>query len=140
MHKPNSLHKNAFTLIEVVISVMIISIVIMALLTMYANNTHLLNALKKEAKGSSNISFLLFNSDYGFENKEKHLYDLVYDFRVDDDLRRTLKDIKVNVIYQELETIDMREANESSGVVFELGKTILKTSESANALFRLRLQ
>lgn len=132
---------DAFTLIEVVIAVLIISVVIMALITMYANNTHLLSSLKLQSKSSSYSSFLLFNSDYGFENKDKFMYDLVEEFNVDDDLRRSLKDIKVQLIYQELGTIDMAKADEgSSDLIFEIGKSIIKTKESSNGLFRLRLQ
>lgn len=140
MRKTYSTCRRAFTLIEVIIAVIIISIVIMALLTMYANNTHILSSLKAEAKSSAYLSTLLYNENYGFEDKEKYMNDLLYDFNLDDDLRRELKNIKVEIMYQELDTIDMRDENKSSAIVFEVGKTILKTSQSSNALFRLRIQ
>ncbi len=137
--------KNAFTLIEVMIAVVIISVVITALLEMFANNTHTFLSLKKQTKVNQYSSLLIANNNYGFENKDIYLDDLVEDFDVDDNLRRKLKTMKVKLIYQELELIDMQEQESSAGevvssIVFEVGRTILKTQDSSVSLFRLRVQ
>ena len=142
--------KNAFTLIEVMIAVVIISVVIMALLEMFANNTHTFLSLKKQTNANQYSSLLIANKQYGFEDKDIHFDDLIADFRVDDDLRRELKEIKVNIIYQELELIKMneQEAEQEEGeeiqqmptITFEVGKSVLKTKDSSVALYRLRVQ
>ena len=141
-------NKNAFTLIEVMVAVMIISVVIMALIQMYANNTHIFLSLKNQTKANQYSSFLIGNKKYGYEDKSISMYDLVDDFDLSDDLRRKLKDIKVNVIYSELDAIDLSESDTqessedivASELVLELGKSILKTESSSSSLLRFRLQ
>ncbi len=155
MHKA----RDGFTLIEVIISVVIISTVIMALLQMYANNIHIFSTLNKKTQINQYSSFFISNPDIGLESDKHTLYDLVDDFDLENDLRRELKNIKVEVIYQELEKIDMADydgsedkneddtledeenkENSNSGMVFEIGKSILKVDESSVALLRLKLQ
>ncbi len=151
MHKA----RDGFTLIEVIVAVVIISTVIMALLQMYANNIHIFSTLNKKTQINQYASFFISNPDIGLENDKIVLYGLVDDFDLEDDLRRELKNIKAEVIYQELETIDMADYDGSkdsdeddienkessnSSMVFEIGKTILKVKESSVSLLRLKLQ
>ena len=138
--------KGAFTLIEVMIAVMIISVVIMALVKMYANNTHIFMSLQKQVKTNQYASFLIGHKDYGYEDKSISMYELVRDFNLHDDLRRKLKDIKVKVVYMELDRIDLSDSatedleNETaSELVLEVGKTILKTESSSSSLMRFKL-
>jgi len=128
--------KKAFTLIEVMIAVMIISVVIMALIKMSANNTHMLFAMNENAKNLNYGSFLIENSKYGFETEEQSLYNLLDEFNLDDDLRRKLKDVNAKITYQELESIDMN----TTDIVFEFGKSVLKTKNGSIALSRIRLK
>lgn len=137
--------KSAFTLIEVMVAVMIISVVIMALIEMYANNTHIFSLLKKETKTDQYSSFLISNDEYGFENNTLYLDDLLSDFELEHDLKRELKEIKVEVVYQELQRIDLSEQDEDdeavvSTMVLEIGKSIVKTDDFSSSLFRLRVQ
>ncbi len=152
--------RSAFTLIEVMVSVVIISSVIMALIKLFSNNAHIFASLQRNNEISQSLSFMLSNYDYGFEDDKIALYDLVEDFDLESDLKRELKDRKVEVIYQELDAIDMSEfdgtdeenedlyeedvdeevKNASSNLVFEIGKTVLKTEESSAAILRIRLQ
>ena len=156
MHKGRS----AFTLIEVMVSVVIISTVIMALIKLFANNTHIFASLQKKNETSQSLSFMMSNYNYGFEDDKITLYNLVEDFDLESDLKRKLKDTKIELIYQELDKIDMSEfdgtdeenedlyeedveeevKNASSNLVFEIGKTVLKTGDSSSALMRIRLQ
>jgi prepilin-type N-terminal cleavage/methylation domain-containing protein len=139
-------YKRGFTLIEVMVAVMIISIVIMGLLQMYSNNTHIFSAIKKQIKTNQYVSFLVSSDDYGFENKDIYLYDLVKDFDFESDLKRELKAIKAKVIYEEIETIDLSEdSNESqnagsSAVVLEIGRTVLQSDEFSTAFMRLKIR
>ncbi len=128
------------------VAVMIISIVIMGLLQMYSNNTHIFSAIKKQIKTNQYVSFLVSSDDYGFENKDIYLYDLVKDFDFESDLKRELKAIKAKVIYEEIETIDLSEdSNESqnagsSAVVLEIGRTVLQSDEFSTAFMRLKIR
>lgn len=141
--------KDAFTLIEVMIAVMIISVVIMALLQIYANSTHIFFSLKSQTKSNQYSSFLLANENYGFEDKNNiTLYDLVSDFDVEDELRRELKGKKVKLIYTQLETIDLSESevqeeetsSENLGVVLEVGRDTLQLENISSSVLRFRLQ
>jgi len=140
--------RKAFTLIEVLVAVMIISVVIMALLKMYADSNHIFSVFKEKTKTNQYSSFLISNKKYGLENKSIHLYDLISGFKVEDDLRRKLKDKKVEVLYQVVSKIDMRESDEtdeegvavSSNMILEIGKTILKVDNSSNAFYRVSIQ
>ena len=132
--------KKAFTLTEVILSVMIISIVIMALLQMHGNTTHIFSKFTSQLKISQYASVFISNRDYGFEKQSLALSDLLNDFKVEDDLRRELKSIKVQIIYKELERMDMSEIEDAnSKVIFELGKTILKVNDSSASLVRFRI-
>lgn len=139
-------YRNAFTLIEVMVAVMIISVVIMALIEMYANNTHIFTSMKKQTKINQYSSLLISNDDYGFEDENIYLHDLLSDFDVEHELRRELKATKAKVIYRELESIDMSEEDSvedsetSSRLALEIGKSILQTDDSSTALIRFRIR
>ena len=143
--------KDGFTLIEVMIAVVIISTVIMALLEMFANNIHIFSSLTKKTKVNQYSSFFISNPEVGLEKEDAlTLYDLVDDFDIEDELRRELKEKKIKIIYQELETIDMNNFDEdsieeeekevNSNMVFEIGKSILKVNGSSVAVLRLQTQ
>lgn len=149
MAKKHLHFKRAFTLIEVMVAVMIISVVIMALLKMYSNNAHIFNSIKQEIKTNQYVSLLIGNDEYGFEKKHIVMYDLVKDFDVENDLRRKLKSLKTDIIYTEVDSIDLSEDTEedtgsesksSSGVVLEIGRDTLKTETFTTSITRLRIK
>ena len=129
--------RGGFTLIEVMVAVMIISVVIMALLEMYANNTYIFSTTKKQIKANQYASVLIANDKYGFEDTNLRLSDLLDDFDMRDELRRKLKEVKVKVIYKELEQIEDGEG-ENATVVLTIGKTIIKADESSTFMLRLK--
>lgn len=143
----------AFTLIEVMVAVVIISVVIMALMELFANNSHNFSVLSKKGQTNQYLSFLNSPSEYGFNDKHTTLYDLLKDFDVENELRRELKSIKVDLVYQELDSINMdeyspeedKEIQESdeeqranSSMVFEIGKTILKVNDTSVSMLRIK--
>ena len=147
--------RKGFTLIEVMVAVLIISVVIATLMQMRGNSTHIFLELDKKSKINQFSSFFIANNKYGFENKNTSLDELISDYVVEDDLGRELRNTKVNVIYQKIDTIDMSEFGmgassdseddentntATSTMVFEIGKSILKTKDSSSAILRLRLQ
>jgi len=151
----HGISKNAFTLIEVMVAVMIVSVVIAALLQMQGNTSHKFINLKKMMQTNQYNSFLLSQSDkYGFEESNIDLYRLVGDFDLESDLRRRLQGIKLTVDYKKLDTIDTSEFDDSAkpttdgeekqtdttGIVFEIGKSILKADNFSTSLIRVRIQ
>lgn len=135
--------RKAFTLLEVMVAVLIISIVIMALLQMRGHSAHIFSSLTQKLEINQYLSFLVSNDDYGFEQDSLTADRLLKDFDVERGLRQNLKKVKIDLIYQELESIDLDEQdddNPSSGMIFETGKTILKTDRSSVSLPRIRLQ
>ena len=135
--------KNAFTLIEVMVAVLIISVVIMALLEMQGNSAHMFSRFSSQLKINQYASFFISNEKYGFEKESVNLDDLLSDFKLEDDLRRDLKNIKVKLVYEKSEQLDMSESddeNVSSGMIFEIGRTILNINDSSTALVRFRIQ
>jgi prepilin-type N-terminal cleavage/methylation domain-containing protein len=109
--------KRAFTLIEVMVAVMIVSIVIAALFKLRGDTNHLFTKIQQEQKGSSYATLLLWNPNYGFTKESINLYRLVDNFDLDDDLRRKLKTIKTKISYEKLKTIDL------DTMQLEIGKT-----------------
>lgn len=139
----NNRARSAFTLIEVMVAVMIISVVIAALLQMFANNTHIFSQITKQAKINQYASLFISNRDYGLESKNIHLDDLVSDFKLESNLAKELRDTKVKVIYQKVDQIDMSESDDkesTSSMIFEIGKTVLKINDSSIALLRVRME
>jgi len=141
-----SVARDAFTLIEVMVAVMIISVVIMALMQMYANSTHIFTSMKQQTKINQYSSFLISNENYGFDDKNIYLHALVRDFDVENDLRRELKEIKIKMLYKTLETIDISEQSNdedieaSSGLVLEIGESTIQTDDGSTALIRFQIK
>lgn len=156
----NQSKRKAFTLLEVMVAVVIISVVIAALLQMMGNSSHLFSKVKTDSDIGQYASFLIASKDYGFEDKRISLDKLTDSFDLDSPLRSKLKNQKAEIIYTELEAIDMSEfdadgeddeqSNESadyeeekevsSGLIFEIGKSTLKFENSSTSLLRLRIQ
>ncbi len=135
-------YRTAFTLIEVMVAVMIISVVIMALVHMYSNNIFLFSAYKKQSQVSQYSSFLIANKEYGYEDKNTNLYDLLNEFDMEDKLRRELKKQKAKVIYKVLKNIDLGEESNTSApqMALEIGSSVLRVNDASNALMRLQLR
>lgn len=140
--------KSGFTLIEVIVAVMIVSVVVAALLQIQANTTHTFSHLKAIQKNLGYAS-LLQGSKYGFENDSLTLDRLVERFDLDDDLRRELKKIKAEVIYQRLETIDTssfdkpneetqeEQESDENPLVIEIGRTVLRLPSGSASIIRV---
>ncbi len=148
--------RSAFTLMEVMVSVVIVSVVIAALLQMQGNTTHKFFGIKEMMKTNQYNSFLLSLSDeYGFESSKMDMQRLVDDFELENDLRRRFNSMKLEIKYEELTTIDTSELEDEpstdSGeesfevdagapLIFEIGKTSLHMKDFSTHLIRVRIQ
>ncbi len=146
-----------FTLIEVLVAVLIITVVIAALLQLFSNNTTLLGSLSGRIGLSTQGSLFLGFTDVGFEKKTIKLDELLKEFEPDDELRRRLKELEVEVNYVEIKRIDtadfqdeideMADANDESSSVketatpsLEIGRTTIEINGVTTSFLRLRLQ
>jgi len=153
--------RTAFTLIEVLVSVMIISVVIAALLQLFATNSHSFASIEKKIRQTNKTSLLLGSTLYGYEKKKIDLAELVKDFDIDDDLRRKLKREKVEIIYTEVLSVDFDAAAISLGEAqkdensdgeavisetaeatnaLEVGRTTMKINSQSSSFLRVKLQ
>jgi hypothetical protein len=125
------------------VAVVIISVVIMAMIKMYADSINILDIFKKQNAVEGYTSFFINSKDYGYEKDSANLYRLVEDFDLDDDIRRELKSIKLDIEYDKLKVIDMSsvESSEGSSSVFEVGSTKLKTANEISLnIIRFRVE
>jgi len=145
------LNRRGFTLIEVMVAVMIVSVVIAALLQMQGSTIDKFFGIKNMMKTNQYSSLLLSQREkYGFEKSHLSMYQLVEDFDLESDLRRRLKRDRLSLDYKELATYDTSEYNDTTdensettgslGVVFEIGKTIFKIKDDSHSFIRIKIQ
>ena len=98
--------KNGFTLIEVLVSVVILSVVAVGLFDVSSKGKQNYIFLKEKTEFDRLSSLALMHNDQKHHNKDKTLYDFVrYDYDIDDDdLRKYLKSKKVNYTHKEVST------------------------------------
>ena len=100
-------YRRGFTLIEVMVAVMIVSVVIAALLKLRGDTNHLFTQIQKNQQHSSMATLLLWNRQYGLQKSSTNLYNLVDTFDLDDDLRRELKNVKATITFDRVKTIEV---------------------------------
>ncbi len=106
-------------------------------------------------------SLLVGVTDLGMEKEEIFLDDLIGDFKVENELRQTLKDKKVYIDYEELLILDGADfeeeaqkivdendvsggdeidAEQSSGALsIEIGRTIFRLNDQTSSFTRIKL-
>ncbi|WP_304546055.1 prepilin-type N-terminal cleavage/methylation domain-containing protein [Sulfurimonas microaerophilic] len=128
--------RNAFTLIEVMVAVMIVSVVIAAMFQVRGDANSKLLWLQQSIKETQYNSFLLGTSQkYGFEKSNVSLKELVDDFNLESDLRREVKAIKVKLSYDEIDKFET-----PTGSVLEIGKTKLESQKFSTSMLRVKIQ
>lgn len=149
--------RGGFTLIEILVAVMLISVVIGALLQLYSNNTRFFSQMGPKMERAYQTTLLQGVTAVGFESGEIGLDELVNEFKVDDDLRRRLKSVRARVDYTELMRLDdadiSEEAEAFSGTdevetaaaaaeapALEIGRTSLSIEGIGTSLIRVKLQ
>ena len=148
--------RRGFTLIEIMVSVVIISTVVMTILQLFSNNTRFFLHLDGSTSLISQASLLIGAKEYGFESKKVTLYDLVEDFDVDDDVRRALKSHVLALDYIEVMRLDgddlsdsaqalsedgtVRQEGSGGGTSLEIGRTTLESQDQKSSFLRIKLQ
>jgi prepilin-type N-terminal cleavage/methylation domain-containing protein len=146
--------RKGFTLIEVMIAVMVISIVIGVLLQLFSNNTTLFSSMRGHSELCMRSSLLIGNQDYGYENEKVTLAELVKDFDIHDDLRRKLKKYEAKITYMPVQKLNTEEIEVDDSVEdyidenteslqedsMEIGRSSFQMDEFQTAYLRLKLQ
>ncbi len=106
--------KKAFTLIEVLVSVVILSVVAVGLFDVSSKGKQNYIFLKEKTEFDRLSSLAFINNNQKYHNKDKTLYDFIrYDYNIDDDdLRTYLKSKKVNYTHKEVSTFKPLEDKE----------------------------
>jgi prepilin-type N-terminal cleavage/methylation domain-containing protein len=128
--------RKAFTLLEVMVAVLIVSVVIAAMFKVKGDANTKLFWLQSTINETQYNTFLLGNSDkYGFDKSSISLNELVSEFDLESELRQKLKAIKVNISYDKKDAIDT-----PTGTVLEIGKTYLKSNRFSSSILRVKTQ
>lgn len=101
--------RKAFTIIEVLVAVSILSIVALGLLQVQSNNIKLINRLTKQYAIKERFSIILMNADTSWDGKSPTLYEMLKTkFSIkDDDTIKKFKDIKIEYAQEEFSKIDL---------------------------------
>ncbi len=136
--------RKAFTLIEVMVAVMIVSVVIAALLQMQGNTHQQFFQFKKILSQNAYTSFMVGIDDkYGYEKSHTNLQQLVDEFDLERPLRRKLQQIVIDIDYTKERVIDTSEETETEQVtpiIFEIGTTQLHSKVFSTQLQRIKIQ
>ncbi len=122
------------------ISVVIISVVILALFEMRGNSNLIFFQISDKSKANQYLSFFIGQNGFKDENKKINMKNLTTDFELNSELRREFSDTKIDIKYIELQTIDMKEYDEGSEMIFEIGSTNIKVKNASASFMRIRLQ
>ncbi len=103
--------RRGFTIVEVVVAAVIATIAGVGLLQMNSNYTHLFNRITEKSTSSEILSIVGLHADQKYHHTSKTLDDLLNDtYQIDnDDLRKWLKDTKVDYSEHLVETITFGE-------------------------------
>ena len=105
--------KKAFTLIEVIMSVLIVSIVVMGAMKLQSQNRDMAVYIAKRGNSELDNSLYLVQKTYRYDKDEKDAYEILRDeFNIkDDESRLILKAItkKINITEEEEIPISMEE-------------------------------
>jgi prepilin-type N-terminal cleavage/methylation domain-containing protein len=94
--------KKAFSLMEVMIAVSLLSVVVFALFQIKSNNIFILSKATQESKNKEYLMMAMDTKEYSKRNKNVYL-DRLYSIN-DDDLRREFKQIKIKIKDEILDT------------------------------------
>ncbi|MBA1437549.1 MAG: prepilin-type N-terminal cleavage/methylation domain-containing protein [Epsilonproteobacteria bacterium] len=128
--------RKAFTLMEVMIATLIVSVVIAALLQMRGDSNYQLQRVEQHSLKNFQLSFLLgVGEKYGFEKERVTLDKFVDDFDIQSDLKRSLRSHSMDLKYEKVNSIEL-----PSGGALEMGVDKIKLPDYTATMMRVRLQ
>ena len=121
--------KKAFTLIEVMVSVIIVSIVVMGALRLHGQNTDMATYVMKRGSAELDNSLFLTERAERYDKSKKSAYDILVDeFSIkDDESRSVLKKIEKNINITEAVPIPVGETEDEPALfTFYSNEVLLK--------------
>ncbi len=123
--------KQALSLVEVLISIMLISIVIVSILQIKENNLYFLEKGELGTKNNTYLSAVALETTTKLENKNIYLSDKI-DFK-DDDIRKVFKTIKIHIDEEMLKPTVYNIDNYS--LTINIKQSTLSLNEDAKKIF-----
>jgi prepilin-type N-terminal cleavage/methylation domain-containing protein len=125
--------KRGFTLIEILVSVMILAIVGTGLLQMSINAKRNFEYLRDKEKFDTLASIAFVHNDISLHNKDLTLYEILEDSYtdIDDEVRSYLKSIKIGYTQKQISSLSIGDDQNET--------TDKDESESVDSLFNLTL-
>ncbi len=143
------MNKKAFTLIEVLVSVVILSTVAVMLFEISANSKSNFSYLAKKGDFTTLSSLSLMHIDQKYHNSEKDLYEFIrddYDIK-DDELRKYLKEQKVHYDHEEFTTFeplgtsgDEDDVNQSINFTIVFDKIFVGNKENSTFVYKIYIR
>ncbi len=144
------MNKKAFTLIEVLVSVIILSTVAVMLFEISTNSKNNFSYLTKKGEFTTLYSLALMHNDQAFHNSEKNLYEFIrddYDIK-DDDFRKYLKEKKVYYDHQEFTTFEPLgssenkddDSNQSMNFKIVFDKILVGDKQNSTFIYKMHLR
>ncbi len=99
------MNKQAISLVEVLVAVMLISVVIVSILQIKENNLYFLEKSKESTKYNAYISMIALDNDKTKLNNDNIYLSDKINFK-DDEIRKVLKEIKIKRKEKELKPIE----------------------------------
>ncbi len=131
MHKLKNNIKKAFTLIEVIMSVIIVSIVVMGALQLQEQNSDMATYLMKRGNAELDNSLFLTKRVERYDKSKKSAYEILVDeFKIkDDESRQLLKKIEKKINITEAVPIPVGAAEDSPPLFTFYSNEILLNGE-----------
>lgn len=106
--------KKAFTLIEVLFSVVLISMIGYALLVSASNNTKLIAYNENKQEFIQGVSIFAINMNDSLHNKTKSFAEILDDkYKLDDETRKMLKQKEYLLRYKQFDTVVLEDSSVS---------------------------
>jgi len=131
--------KRSFTLIEVLVSIGLLSVIIAVIFQIKQNNLFYLHKFNNSVKVDQYIALATIKKFKNDNLKNRKIYlDEIVDFK-DDDIRRDLKNIKISLKEEELDDIDF--STDQYNLKIKIIEQIYKyNSKNEKKFYQFRLQ
>lgn len=131
--------KQAFSLMEVIISIVMLSVVMITLLQIKSENIHLVSKSDKQVRLNDYI-LLAINFKNEILNKNEYV-DLSKNYKYEnDDIRRELKDIKVSIVDKKLETVSINNGFNNINIVTFSRTFSLENTDIKKKLYSFKIE
>ena len=132
--------KKAFSLMEVIISIVILSVVMVALLQIKSENISIISKSDKKVRLNDYILLAIDFSDKNMTNKNENI-DISKKFKYEnDDIKRELKDIKVSIEDEEIKSESINNGFNNINITTFSRTFSLENSDIKKKLYSFKIQ